>query len=279
VVFPGRRRNVGSTTVSLRRRTVLVAAAVAVLAILTTAVLWRPGTRGASLVPQDRPGPVLLVPGYGGNTSSLLGLASALRQGGREVTVVELPGDGTGDLRVQAGRLKAAAERARAAGAASVDVVGYSAGGVVTRIWAARLGGSAVARRVVTLGSPHHGTTVAELGAALAPASCPLACRQLVPDSELLDQLDETPDGPVWTSVWTAVDETVTPPESARVEGGLDVELQRVCPDARTTHGQLPRDPLVVGLVDRALAATPLTAVPPPGQCEPLRARGTALLR
>ena len=55
----------------------------------------------------------------------------------------------------------------------------------------------------------------------------------------------------------------MTPPESARLDGALDVEVQAVCPDAQVQHGQLPRDPLVIGLVERALAVAPLVVVPP----------------
>jgi hypothetical protein len=109
----------------------------------------------------------------------------------------------------------------------------------------------------------------------LAPGACPLACRQLVPGSDLLDSLPEAPAGPVWTSLWTAQDETVTPPESARLTGALDVEVQQVCPQARVAHGQLPRDPVVVGLVRRALAVPELAAAPPPSDCAAVRALGS----
>lgn len=227
-----------------------------------------------SFVAQDVPGPVLLVPGYGGSTVSLQVLAAALRATGRKATVLTFAGDGTGDLREQAQRLRQAADAAIAAGAPSVDVVGYSAGGVVVRIWAADLGGARQARRIVTLGSPHHGTKVAALAATYAPAACPVACQQLVPGSELLDGLDESANGPVWTSLYTARDQTVTPPDSGRIDGALDIEVQSVCPDSTVVHGQLPRDPLVVGLVERALAVQPLTRAPAAAQCAVVRAEG-----
>ena len=69
-------------------------------------------------------------------------------------------------------------------------MVGYSAGGVVARYWVQDLGGRAQTRRLVTLGSPHHGTEIAELGTLFAGA-CPVACRQLLPTSPLLGALDQ----------------------------------------------------------------------------------------
>jgi pimeloyl-ACP methyl ester carboxylesterase len=266
-----------------RRSFLMALAAVLVLAVGAGVLLALRRQREADGVPQDRPGPVLLVAGYGGRVESLRPMASALRAAGRKVVVVELPGDGTGDLREQARRLAAAAATARQSGAPSVDVVGYSAGGVVARVWAEQLGGAAVARRIVTLGSPHHGTAVAQLGALLAPSACPLACRQLVPGSDLLDALAQSPvgrpGGPAWTSVWTAQDETVTPPQSARLAGAVDVEVQQVCPGARVAHGELPRDPLVIGLVKQALGVQRLTTAPRPAQCEAVRALGAAAAR
>jgi len=214
--------------------------------------------RGAD---QDLPGPVLLVPGYGGGTGALEVLAGKLRASGRSATVVALPGDGTGDLRDAARVLDAAVAAELSAGAPSVDIVGYSAGGVTARYWVRQFGGASKARRVVTLGSPHHGTRVAALGARFAAGACPVACQQLVPDSDLLDELndgDETPAGPQWLSVWTDQDETVTPAESARLQGAVDVVLQRVCPGLAVSHADLPRAPLVTGIVLQALAATPI---------------------
>ncbi len=257
---------------SSRRRVALLGACLAVALAVLGVVVAGALDRG---VPQDEPGTVLLVPGYGGDRGSLEPLAAALRAAGRDVRVVDV-GDGTGDLTGQARQVARAADSAVAEGAPSVDVVGYSAGGVVARVWAADLGGGDQARRVVTLGSPHHGTTVAGLGALLATSACPPACRQLAEGSDLLAGLPEAPRGPVWTSVWTTDDEVVTPPDSAVLAGVVDVEVQSVCPGVHVAHGELPRSPLVVGLVLEALGGPPLDVAPGPADCERLTSSGRA---
>lgn len=274
------RRMVGVTP----RRRALTAAlvagltAVAVVAALGIATSGRPPTtpvRPVS-VAQDRPGPVLLVPGYGGSTAGLTTLMHRLQRAGRNVTIVRLPGTGTGDLRDAARALDAAARPALATGAPSVDVVGYSAGGVTARYWVAHLGGDREARRIVTLGSPHHGTQLAAAGAAFLGVACPLACQQLVPRNPLLADLnahDETPDGPQWLSLWSAQDEVVTPADSARLEGAVDVVLQDICPGVAINHGQLPTAPLVRGLVLRALGAGPIPR-PDKSDCVALQREG-----
>ena len=250
---------------------VLAAALVGALAAVVLVVTGRDATGRSAAVPQDRPGPVLLVPGYGGSTVVLEVLARRLRAAGRDARVVPLPGDGTGDLREQAGALDAAARDALdRTGTPSVDVVGYSAGGVVARLWAAGDGRSA-ARRVVTLGAPHHGSEVAALAGSLLPEQCPAACRQLVPDSVLLAGLnaDETPDGPSWVSVWTTTDQVVTPPESSRLDGAVNIPVQEVCAASRVAHGELPADRLVQALVLAALGPGPPRR-PTPTDCRRL---------
>jgi hypothetical protein len=223
-----------------------------------------------------RPGPVVLVPGYGGGRAGLLLLAARIRATGRTAVVITLPSDGTGDLATQAKALQSAVARQLAAGAPSVDVIGYSAGGVVARLWMADDGGAAEVRRVISLGSPLHGADLAAVGQAFAPGACPIACQQLAPGSSLLSRLDALPlAGTGWMSIWTRDDKTVNPPDSARLAGAVNVVAQSVCPDASISHGQLPTDPLITGIVLRAIGAGPLSA-PTATDCATLRASGTS---
>ncbi|HVV20634.1 MAG TPA: lipase [Pseudonocardiaceae bacterium] len=241
----------------------LVAVVVLVITGLVGLRLAGSGSQEASGTPeQSRQGPVLLVPGYGGSAASLAALASRLRTAGRTADVVALPGDGTGDLLAQVAALDSAVNDALSGGAPSVDVVGYSAGGVVARLWVARDGGQHRARRVVTLGAPLHGTQIAAAGSSLVPGACPLACQQLVPGSDVLRDVDaqRLPAGLPWLSLWTEDDQTVVPPDSARLPGAVNVPLQQICPSAQVSHTQLPADPRVIGIVLAALDGPALRA-------------------
>jgi triacylglycerol lipase len=258
----------GISSLSPRRRLLAaaVALAVAAAAVAAAVLALRDGPR------EGRAGevPVLLVPGYDGAPSSLGTLAARLRTAGRRVVVVALPDRGTGDLAAAGRVLERAVDRT---GAAGVDLVGYSAGGIVVRAFLADRGGAARARRVVLVGSPNHGTDLAGAAAALDPRLCVGACAQLVPGSALLARLnrgDETPPGPAFTTIWTASDRTVTPPDSARLEGALNVRVQDVCAGSRVGHGGLVRDPLVLGLVARAVDGS-LRGLPGPADCAGLR--------
>jgi len=258
--------DVFSNLAPARRRLVLIALTtltVAAVGLGAVLLVQRINDADPAAVDQNQLGPVLLVPGYGGSTGSLRTLAGRLEQAGRDTAVVQLPGNGTGDLNAAAEALGAAAlaEMART-GAPSVDLVGYSAGGIVARLWIAD-GGADVTRRVVTLGSPNHGTDVADLAGTLASDACPEACRQLATDSDVLRVLnagDETPPGPTWVSIWTTQDQTVTPPDSARLQGATNVPVQTVCADATVSHSDLPSAPLVQAMVLAQLAS----GSPPP---------------
>jgi pimeloyl-ACP methyl ester carboxylesterase len=237
-----------------------VALLAVVVAVARVAVL---GSTGDDPVDQAQPGPVIVVPGYAGTASDLAPVVAQLRREGRTVVAFEASQGGTGDLRVQSRRLADLAQRTvERTGAGSVDVVGYSAGGVVARLFVKDAGGASVVRRVLTLGSPHHGTDVAALAEQVA-GGCPTACEQLATGSDLIRRLnagDETPDGPRWITVRTSQDRTVTPTRSAALEGALNIEVQDVCPGATTSHDGLPGDPVVLATLDSALGAGAPTA-------------------
>jgi triacylglycerol lipase len=261
------------TALSPRRRLLLggLAVAVAVVAVVVGVRV----SRGQPEAVAGRPGAVLLVPGYGGSTTSLDELAARIRGTGRTATVVQLAGNGTGDLMVQARVLDGYVNQAIGAGSGPVTVIGYSAGGVVAWLWDVDYGGGSRVRLIITLGSPLHGARIAAVGTAYDPAECPVACQQLAPGSALLTQLQQSAQArPPWLSLWSTVDRTVQPPDSARLPGAVNVPLQTVCPGADIQHSQLPTAPLVVGLILRTLASDRVTA-PAAGDCTAMQSLGS----
>ncbi len=247
-----------------RRRLVLVLTGLlALVLVVGTAVAVVRQARGRTVADQSRPGPVVLVPGYGGDVSDLDPLVAEVRREGRTPVVFQPTDGGTGDLRTQARLLADLVDRTlEARGAVSVDLVGYSAGGVIARLYVRDGGGAAVVRRVLTIGSPQHGTDVAQL-AQDTVGSCPRACEQLASDSDLVRQLnagDETPDGPRWVTVRSTSDTTVVPTDTAELEGAINVEVQDLCADARTGHGDLPGDPVTLAALAALLAKAPPAA-------------------
>jgi triacylglycerol lipase len=262
------------TGLSPRRRILLGGAGLLIVA--AGAVAGWLASRGQPEPVAGRPGAVLLVPGYGGSTTSLDQLAARIRGTGRTAIVVPLAGDGTGDLRVQARVLDGYVNQAIGAGSGPVTVIGYSAGGVVAWLWDVNYGGRGRAGKIITLGSPLHGARIAAVGTAYDPGECPVACQQLAPGSALLAQLQRSAQArPPWLSLWSTDDQTVQPPDSARLAGAVNVPLQSVCLGVNIQHSQLPTAPLVVGLVLRALAGGGVTA-PSPGGCASLQSLGGA---
>ncbi|MBA2952288.1 alpha/beta fold hydrolase [Nocardioides sp. MAH-18] len=200
--------------------------------------------------------PVVLVPGLGGSPTDMALIANALEDDGRTTVTVDNQG-GTADLREQAALVD---EAVRGTGAEEVDVVGFSAGGIVARLWATGDGADAV-RRLVTIGAPHHGTTLEALEVS-DPADCTDACAQLLAGSDLLEELDATgvPADADWVSIWSDSDGVVDPAESARLDGALDVNVQAVCGDLELRHLDLlghPVPDLVAAVLDGEEAVVP----------------------
>ncbi|MEZ5116843.1 MAG: hypothetical protein R2737_11295 [Candidatus Nanopelagicales bacterium] len=246
-----------------RGRLVLVlggTAVVVLLAVLVWAWLREQPVPGPT-APLDAAGPVLLVPGYGGGTDGVDQLAAALRASGRQAEVVPI-GDGTGDIRAYAATVLDRARAAVAAGAPSVDLVGFSMGGLVVRAAATDPDAGGLVRRVATISSPHDGTAAAALGGLLG--QCPTACQQMQPGSDLLDSLPGASAADRWLSVWSASDEVIRPADSSVLAGATDVLLQSVCP-GDVAHSGMVTSPQVAALVGGFLATGTAPATCPAG--------------
>lgn len=241
---------------SARPRTLLIGLALIGAALLVVAgVGWlnRPDTvDGRAPVPTTA---VILVPGYGGGAEGLAGLADHLRRSGRAVVIADI-GDGHGDLRAY-GRQVAQLARTVAAdtgAAAGVDLVGYSAGGLIAR--AAVEADPEAIGRVATIAAPHHGTAVAGLGAMLGNASsCPTACQQMAPDSEFLSSLTAPGDATRWLSAWSPDDDVVRPADSSLLDGASNLEVMTACGTGSLDHGGIVRSPATWSVVTAFLSS------------------------
>jgi len=241
----------------MRPRFIAAAAVVALCAIVLAALLLRPDPPppGPSAALSTR-GPVLLIPGYGGGTQGLQVTAGVLRAAGFQAEVVSI-GDGTGDLAVYAQQVVARAQQLVSAGAPSVDVIGFSAGGVIARDAATSAMGRPLIRKVVTVGSPHQGTKLAALGGLFG--GCPVACGQLAPRSDYLKQLSSANDPDRWLSIWSTTDEVIRPALSSELKGARPFPVQDVC-DRPVAHNDLLIDPLVQNTAIAYLNGTALPA-------------------
>ena len=252
-----------------------LSAGVALVAVVLAAVFFflSGDEEPPSLARGGEPLPVVLVHGYGGSSGSMSAIEERLRTEGRQVVSVELPEGGVGDIAASA---RVVQEAVTATGSQTVDLIGFSMGGLVVRTYISELGGATRARYVVTLASPHHGTSVAGFAAFTDPDACTGACAQMAPDSTFLSELnesDETPEGPAFVTVWTDQDETVTPPESAELDGALNIKIQEVCPNSSIGHGEVVTDPAVLGIIVETLSGR-LRDVPDSERCEALGALG-----
>ncbi len=160
--------------------------------------------------------PVVLLHGLVDNRSVFLVLRRALARHGRTRVACLDYSPFTGDLRTAAVALGRHVDRIlERTGRAEVDVVGHSLGGLIARYYVQRLGGDARVRTLVTLGTPHAGTTA---GSPLADAH-PLV-RQMRPGSEVLRELAEPAPGcrTRFVSFWSDLDRIMVPVETARLD-------------------------------------------------------------
>jgi len=179
---------------------------------------------------------------------------------------------GTGDIAASAGQLASFVTRVLAAtGAAKVDLVGHSQGGMMPRYYLKFLGGAAHVDKLVALAPSNHGTTLDGLTALVTAlgqaglvngainALC-TACVQQEVGSPFLTNLNaggETVAGVSYTVIESRYDEVVTPYTSAFLSGSgsgvRNILLQNQCALDLSDHLEIAADPVALADVLNAL--------------------------
>jgi triacylglycerol lipase len=119
-------------------------------------------------------------------------------------------------------QLAAEVDSVRAAtGAAKIDIVAHSMGGLSSRYYLNYLGGTANVDDWVSIGGPNHGT--------LSAYACwDRSCLDMRPGSRLLTRLnsgDETPGATRYGTVWSSCDEIILPQTSVPLSGATNVHV------------------------------------------------------
>lgn len=191
----------------------------------------------------DHP-PVLLLHGYGCNSGYWAHLTPLLDAAGISHATVDLEPVAAGiddyvplvEHSVQA--------LLSASGTPQVAIVAHSMGGLVARAWMRSHGRARVAR-LITLGTPHHGTALARMGLGQNAS-------QMRPGAAWLRELAAGEDAAaraLVTSIYTHHDNIVSPQTSSVLAGARNVEFGGI------GHVALGRNPRVLAVVMRELAA------------------------
>ena len=127
-----------------------------------------------------------------------------------------------------------------ATGAAKVDIVTHSMGGLSSRYYVKNLGGQTTVDDWVSLAGPNHGTTWAYGCFFFSP------CNQMIPGSSFLNALnsgDETPGAVNYGTWWSPCDELINPDTSTILSGATNTQT------ACMFHSTLRTDATVYGQV------------------------------
>ena len=201
---------------------------------------------------------------------------NALPAAGYDVCTVRLPDRATGDIQVASEYVVYAVRHIYDRSGSKVDVLGHSQGGLEPR-WAVRWWPSLRTKvdDLVMLGTPNHGTQVADL--ATSQTGAPPAAWQMRTTARFIAALnteDETP-GPIsYTSIYTLSDELVqpvVPTATAAVAGGRNLLVQDLCPGRVVDHVGLAYDAAAHDMV--------IDAFTHPGAADPARFDRSACLQ
>ncbi|MGW0210659.1 esterase/lipase family protein [Streptomyces sp. NPDC003233] len=200
----------------------LAVAAVAAAGVLLATQGSLPAQASSSSTFNSTSNPVLFVHGYTGDASNWNTMADRFRTDGWPSSYLDQwsydwhqPNPTTAQqLSTEVDRLLAAT------GAAKVDIVSHSMGGLSSRYYLKNLGGTSKADAWVSLGGPNHGTDSAN--------SCfDTSCTEMRIGSSFLAALnsgDETPGSPRYATWWSPCDTVISPDSSVSLSGAANTE-------------------------------------------------------
>jgi triacylglycerol esterase/lipase EstA (alpha/beta hydrolase family) len=191
---------------------------------------------GMQLQPDARGLPVLLIHGYVCNSGYWLPMSALLKQARISHYGIDLepPGASIDDFVPQ---VRAAVERlCEETGSKQVIILGHSMGGLVARAYLRRHGHERIAR-VITLGTPHHGTALAHFG----PGSNAAQMRR---GSEWLGSLaasEANLQRTLFSSIYSVHDNIIAPQDSSDLPGARNLVFGAIGHVALGRHPEIMR--------------------------------------
>ena len=194
----------------MRKVTVLVTAAASVLALALPAVA------------QARD-PILFVHGWNSSASTWNTLVGRFAADGWTSAELNTWSYNTAQSNATTAQQLAARVNSvlTATGAARLDLISHSMGGLSTRYYVKNLGGGPKVDEFVSLAGPNHGTGTANL------CFWNTSCFEMRPGSSFLNALnsgDETPSTPRYGTWWSPCDEVINPDTSTILSGATNTQ-------------------------------------------------------
>jgi triacylglycerol lipase len=224
----------------MRKGLLFLTICIAIAAAAPAAMAKKPGTGGGGTTtgPHD---PVLFVHGWNSSSSTWNTMVARFAADGWTAAELNNWSYNTSQSNaVTAEEIRTKVDGILAAtGAAKVDVVTHSMGGLSSRYYVKNLGGDTKVDEWVSLGGPNHGTDTANF-------CFSTACSEMRVGSSFLTALnsgDETPGAVGYRTWWSPCDEIINPDSSVSLSGATNTRT------ACISHSALHEDATVYAQV------------------------------
>jgi len=200
--------------------------------------------------PAGQRNPVVLVHGFSEGPAMWNALEDALVRNGYsrdQITAVSYNSYTRSNVTTADAIGKTVADVLRRTGAAKVDIVSHSMGSLNSRYCVKFAGCAGKTDHWVSLAGANKGTGTARF------CSIYVTCREMIPGSAVLKQLNADPALPAgtkWSTLWTRNDGVIVPATNTPLAGATNIEV-----DPGLRHGTIFKDAGVIQTVIRLLGS------------------------